>query len=183
MAARRAIKVSGTKELDRVLKELPRKNAQRAVNSALRSAAAVIRREIVQRAPDGANAPHPKYGELKGNIKVTVEKMAGGLRAIVHTGAAFWSRFLEFGTAVRVVRTRRPGKTQNMSDGKTFYGKEVPPMQARPFFRPAFDSKAQEAVDRLAERLGAGIEREAARLAGNPGRGRRCASCARCTPA
>lgn len=173
MAARRSIKVSGTKELDRVLRDLPKQNARRAVNGAVRSAAAVIRREIVQRAPDGANAPHPRYGELKKNIRVTVEKTGTALRAIVHTGSAFWARFIEFGTAVRVVRTRRPGKRQILSDGQTFFGREVPPMRARPFFRPAFDAKAQEAVDRLAERLGEGIEREAARLAGKVGRGRR----------
>jgi hypothetical protein len=52
-----------------------------------------------------------------------------------------------------------------LSDGKTIFGREVRAMPARPFFRPAWDTTAPRLLPEIARRIGAGLEREAARLA------------------
>lgn len=167
MARRTVLKIEGAKQLDDVLKQLPQNVARRALVPSLRSAAAVLRREIVARAPDGPDAPHPRYGELRKNITVTIDRRPGGFAAIIHTGRAFWARWLEYGRAAMTVRSKKV-----LSDGKVIYGRQVKAAPAQPFFRPAFDAKAQEALARLGERLGENIEKEAARLAGNVGRKR-----------
>lgn len=174
MARRREIKIEGAKELDAALKALPQNVAKRALIPSLRSGANVLRAEVRSKAPDGPAAPHPKYGQLKDNIRTTVEKRGDGWTAIVHTGRAFWARFLEFGTAARRVRTRKPGKRPVLSDGKQFFGEEVAPMPARPFFRPAWDVKGMEVLQRIGQRLGENINKEAERLAARgPGKRRR----------
>jgi HK97 gp10 family phage protein len=168
MARRREIKIEGAKELDAALKALPTNVAKRALIPSLRSGANVFRREVVTKAPDDPDAPHPKYGELKKNITSTLEKRGEGWAVIVHTGRAFWARFLEFGTIAR-----RPRAKQVMKGGDQFFGKEVAPMPAQPFFRPAWDNKAMETLQRIGQRLGENINKEAERLARGPRRRRR----------
>jgi hypothetical protein len=52
-------------------------------------------------------------------------------------------------------------------DGQEFFRRQVehPGQVAQPFLRPAADSKAREALRKLSETLGTGIEREAKKLA------------------
>lgn len=133
------VKLEGAKELDRALAELGKTVATRLGRKANREAAKVIERAVVAAAPTGKDPPS-KYGRLKSNIRVTKQKTTREteVRHIVHTGNAFWGRYLEFGT----VR-----------------------MQPHPFFRSAYEGAQNEAVAAQITVLRAGIEREAARLA------------------
>jgi HK97 gp10 family phage protein len=153
------VTIRGLKELDAVLAALPRKLERNVLNGALRAAGNTVAKEIRGRAPVGSDDPHPKYGRLKDNIRVRMVRSAR--RFAVGTGRAFWAKFVEFGTAARRIR-----KKKVMSDGKVFYGTDVAPMPARPFFRPGWDASKQRALKNLVERLRRGIESQVKKLRG-----------------
>ena len=134
------IEIKGAKELEKVLRMLPRKMSEDVLVRATRSGASIVRNEVKRRAPVGSGPAHPKYGRLKNNIKTTKIKQRGGAASIVvHTGKAFWGSFLEFGTSK---------------------------MPAHPFFRPAFDAIWPKALEKIGERLGINLEKAATQLAG-----------------
>jgi len=134
------LEIKGAKELEKVIRMLPRKMGEDVLVRATRSGATIVKNEIKKRAPVGKGPAHPKYGRLKNNIKTTKIKQRGGAATIaVHTGKAYWGSFLEFGTSK---------------------------MSARPFFRPAFDSRWPKALDKIGERLGINLEKVAKQLAG-----------------
>jgi HK97 gp10 family phage protein len=177
MAARSRIrvKVQGAPEVEAALQKLGPQIARRATTPALRAGGAVLRREIRAKAPDGPDKPHPKYGQLKDNIRVTLQRRANGmLVAVVHTGRAFWARFIEYGTVARRARGFKDGERKSMANRATgeFFGKEVGPMPRRPFFRPAFDGKAGEALAAIQARMKAEVE-NVGRLVAARGRRRR----------
>lgn len=135
-------KITGAKELERVLKNLPGKLAERELTSAARAGANVIRKEARARAPRGSgpSAASEKYGPLHKNIRVTRMKKTGfSVEMAIHNGRAFWGGFLEWGT------------------------KNISP---RPWMTPAFEVMAQPALARIGERLGKGLEKTAKELAG-----------------
>jgi hypothetical protein len=77
------------------------------------------------------------------------------------------AHLVEFGTAAHRIEPKRKGKVLAFEvGGETVFTTRVdhPGAQAKPFLRPAGDTKAQAAVDKIAENLRAGIEREAAKL-------------------
>ena len=151
--------VTGAKELDAVLRMLPKAIRQEAMASALRVAANVIRKETKAQAPRQdaysiralttvynskrgrrVRFAKIKYGFLADNIRVTTRKhKAGAVVATIHNGKAYWGMFLEFGTKH---------------------------MAARPWLTPAFEAKQGETLEVLGKRLGANIEKTAAMLAG-----------------
>ena len=83
---------------------------------------------------------HDRTGTLRKSIRVLreIDRRAGERTAYAGT-RVYYANFLEFGTSR---------------------------MAAKPFLRPAADEGAQEAVDKLAANLGAGIERETAKYRG-----------------
>ncbi len=142
--------IQGSRELERVLRQLPRKVSADVMRRSLRVGANLVRKEAIARAPmqdlislrnKRAVFAKRKYGHLKQNIRVATRVHRGGaVTASIHTGRAFWGLFLEFGTRF---------------------------MAARPFLTPAFEAKQQEALDRVGDRLGKNIENAAAILAGS----------------
>ncbi len=140
MAARSGI--TGAKELERVLRKLPRRLAERELTSAARAGANVIRKEARVRAPRGSDpsAASEKFGPLHKNIRVARVKKTGlSVEMAIHNGRAFWGSFLEFGTRH---------------------------ISARPWMSPAFDTTVRPALAKVGERLGKGLENTAQELAG-----------------
>jgi HK97 gp10 family phage protein len=140
--------LAGAKELEKVLRQLPRKVSIAVLNSALRQGANIVRKEAKARAPmarmvyltKSARLKKIKYGHLKDNIKVTATRHRGGAAQMtVHTGRAFWGMFLEFGTSK---------------------------LSARPWFSVAWEATRQEALDKIGDALGKQIEKAASTLAG-----------------
>ena len=135
------IKISGLKEARAALKLLPDRVQKRVQGAATRSGATVMRAEARRDAPvgDEPSEASKKYGSLKSNIRIIklkrVPKGTTGYR--VNTGDAFWGVILEVGSRF---------------------------MAARPWFRPAIDRSRDKALDKMRERLAAGIEREAKKL-------------------
>lgn len=142
-------KIVGAKELDRALRAMGPRLAERELAGAARVGANVIRKEVRQRAPRSGATPDERrkrsssgkdYGPLHKNIRVSRRKKTrSSVEFAIHSGQAFWALFLEFGTSK---------------------------MAARPFFTPALDAKAQQAIDRLGKNLGQRIEKTAKELAG-----------------
>lgn len=139
--------IDGARELERLLKDLGPEVGSKVALQALRASARSIQRELKARAPTGKQDPHPKYGRLKDNIRVTtVEKNPPEFEVVVHTGSAFWGHFLEFGTVK---------------------------MRPHPWFSPVWDASVQAALETLGKNMSTGISREARKLAGTYGRNRR----------
>ncbi len=152
--------VTGLRELQDALKELPERIAKNALSSSVYAAAKVIKDEAKQRAPKftgPVSQGHPPPGTLGRSIimKHISEKsdkyqqtyyvlvrhgkkyQAQGKKGTLSQDAFYW-RFVEFGTV-------------NMA--------------AKPFMRPAFESKKQAAIEALKQKLATRIEEEAGKLA------------------
>lgn len=133
------VKVQGLEELERKLYELPTKFAKKYVRQALRAGARVFRDEIKQNAPRRtgwlasqiAVTTSIRGSELQGKANIGVRKKQDPARHATHVpAAADEARWAELGTS------KQP---------------------ARPFMRPAFDSKKDAVLARFAEVLKAGL--------------------------
>jgi HK97 gp10 family phage protein len=137
-------KVSGLAEARDLLRRLPERVQKRVQRQAVRAAATTMRGEIRKAAPRGKepSKASKQYGPLHRNIRIIrLRRVPPGADAFrVDTGNAFWSVLYEFGTS------RQP---------------------PRAWFRPAVDTAAEAALNRMREQLAKGIEREASALAGS----------------
>ena len=159
MAKVQTVHIEGLAELDRALRELPVRIANRGLRTSVYAGAKVIRDEARARAPKAAQSLGPKQpppGTLKRSVimKHIRELSSGGRqtfyvmvrhgkkyqkqgkRGTLSQDAWYW-RFLEFGTRK---------------------------MAARPFLRPALESRRTQAVGAIKERLRQRIEIEATAL-------------------
>jgi HK97 gp10 family phage protein len=141
-------KVLGLSELKQVLERLPQNVQRKVLSGAVRRGANSIRKDVLTRVPVGKEEPHPKYGRLKDNIRVI--RMKGATRTearfSVTIGRAYWGKFLEWGTSRQT---------------------------ATPFMRPAFDEKADQALQGVAETMAKGVLREVNNLVSGRVKGRR----------
>ena len=142
MATTTRSQVQGFKEIEKVLKALPGRLAERELTNAVRAGANVIRKEARARAPRGgvSSATSQKFGPLHKKIRARrVKKTRRSVEFAINEGSAFYGFFLEFGT------------------------KNIAP---RPWITPAFDTSASTAVQKVGERLGKGVEKITKELAG-----------------
>ena len=131
------VTITGGPALSAALRDLGSKVAGRLGTNAVRAGARVIAASARQKAPVGAT------GELRKSIRVLddreLNRAQTSERAAGVGSRLFYARFVEFGT-IHV----RP----------------------RSFLRSAVDESAQDALDKLMENLGSGIERETAKYGG-----------------
>lgn len=141
------VTVVGLQELGAKLDKMFKDTAKKAIRKAIAPAAEVYRREIRAKAPvrqevgatgfrkTGKGKKNRQPGYLKAHIGRTIKANSdGSLSAFVGpTKSAFYGRFQEYGTS------HQP---------------------ARPFMRPVFDSKTEEAEKVFAETLKTEIEKE-----------------------
>lgn len=158
--------VVGFKELEQVLRQLPPALAKRSTVRALRAGSNVIKNEIKARAPRGDQPPHPKYGKLAESIQISTRKFTrSSAEVAIHTGAAFWGRFVEFGTKARKgVKKVMFSVRQNQ-----FFGREVAGVTPKPFFTPGLDAGAPKAFQTMGEKLGDELLKVSSELAGKYG--------------
>lgn len=137
--------VQGLSEINAALTQLPERVQSRVLQNAVNAGARVQHRAIKAKAPqhEGKQSPaSTRYGTILQNLAVRAMSVLRGTSARgarVITGNAFWAVFFELGTS------RQP---------------------ARPFMRPGFDESMTEATNTVAGSLYQGVEREAAKLAG-----------------
>lgn len=149
MARITEIKLEGIPELTLALKNIRGADLRKATVRAVRNGAEVIRAEAARNAPIGAGSEHmyPEghkkagtVGHLKDNIATTIstDSLKGEVKAKIGLNWRVWyGRLVEFGHAL-AVRSHKAGK-------KWVY-KIVGRVEAKPFMRPAFDSKKEEAI-------------------------------------
>ena len=145
MATTTRSQVEGFKEIERVLKAMPDKLAERELTNAVRAGANVLVKEARARAPRGAvpSEMSQKLGPLHKKIRARrVKKTRRSVEFVVNEGSAWYGALLEFGTKH---------------------------LAARPWLTPAFDVAAPAAVQKVGERLGKGVEKVTTELAGKFG--------------
>lgn len=150
------IRITGAREMEAVLRQLPAAIAKQTLTKALREAAQPVLDEARALAPVGQESRGrvrlrrtkrgkitiSNYGKLKPSLRIATvpaSQTPHSATVVVTVGKAFWGMFVEFGTRF---------------------------MSARPFLRPAFESKKMDALNRLGKALGEEIEKAAKKLAG-----------------
>jgi len=143
------IKLDGIPELTLALKNIRGAELRKATLSAVRKGAEVIRAEAAYNAPYDAGVNnlfpegHKKAGtaaHLQDNIAVvvTTDSLKGEVRAKIGLHWRVWyGRLVEFGHAMAV---------RSHKSGKRWVYKVVGRVEAKPFMRPAFDAKKEEAI-------------------------------------
>jgi HK97 gp10 family phage protein len=143
--------LTGFKELAAALRELPQRVAKNGLRSAVGAGAAVIRKEARVRAPK-------KTGEMAKDIQIKRERDTQG-------GDLFIARYSVFVLSGK--KSRLKGKKRNVQRD-SFYWKFVElgtsKMAARPFMRPAYEAKKEEAVKTIGEKLDQRIQAAAREL-------------------
>jgi HK97 gp10 family phage protein len=143
--------ITGGKELAEFLKTLPQKLERNVMRSALAAGARVIANEAK------ANAP-AKSKRLIKSIRVSTDARKGVIEAYAKAGGkkAFYANFVEFGTAAHTI-TAKSGKMLKFTarDGNKVTIKEVlhTGAIAKPFLRPALDTKAPEAIRAIGSKI------------------------------
>ena len=161
MAKHERFKVEGLAELAKALRELPDRVAKNGLRVSVYAGAKVIRDEARMRAPKaaevlGPNQPPP--GTLKRSVIMKhVRELSGGGRQTFYVLVRHGKKY------------RNQGKRGNLSQD-AWYWRFVEfgtrKMAARPFLRPALESRRRQAVDAIKQRLTQRIEIEARALNG-----------------
>lgn len=141
--------VKGLRELHAALQSLPIKLEKNVMRSALRAGANVIRNEARATA-----AFADQTGKLRKSIRVSTRATRGGVvQAKVSAGGkrAFYAHFVEFGTAAHHIFAF-PGRFLAFGGG-VYKVVSHPGTAARPFMRPALDSKRAAAVQAFGEKV------------------------------
>jgi len=143
--------LTGFKELAEALKQLGPRVAKNTLRRAVSAGAVTVRNEARARAPVDT-------GEMKKDIQVKREKdqRDGPL-------AARYSVFVRSGK-----KSRLSGKSRNIQKD-SFYWKFIElgtsKMAAQPFLVPAFESRKEDAVRIIGEKIDEGIQKAAQELA------------------
>ena len=159
MAKVETVRIEGLAQLDRALRELPDRVANRGLRSSVYAGAKVIRDEARAQAPKAAQSlgsKQPPPGTLKRSV---IMKQIPELSSL--------TRQTFFVTVRHGKKFRKQGKKGNLSQD-AWYWRFVEfgtrKMRARPFLRPALEAKRREAVQAMKDRLSELIEQEAKNL-------------------
>lgn len=149
-------KITGGKELQAALKQLPAKFQKRIEKNALRAGARVIAKEAKTRVPVDT-------GALKKSIRVVTGKTREGARVYVTAGAggkhdAFYAHMVEFGTKAHFTQKGGATKVGQFALTKAEAGRH-PGSRPQPFMRPAIDLKGEEAIAQVGITIAANIEK------------------------
>jgi len=121
------VKVENIKKLQEQLRKYASKSEAKARKAVIKTAYD-IHSEAVRHCPVS-----PHGGRLRSSIAVEVGK---GASAVIGTNVKY-AKCVEFGTKPHIIRVKN---AKVLTDGKTFFGKEVhhPGTKPQPFLRPAF---------------------------------------------
>ena len=159
MAKTEDVRVEGLDELAKALRELPKRLVRNGLRASVYAGAKVIRDEARLKAPVATRQLGPNQqppGTLKRSIIMKqVPELSGEQKQTF------------FVTVRHGKKYRKQGKNGNLSQD-AWYWRFVEfgtvKMTARPFLRPAFESKRYEAVDAIKNRLAERIEQAAQEL-------------------
>lgn len=143
--------IKGGAELARALQELPVKLEKNVLRGAIRAGAKVFLDEAKLRVPVAS-------GKLRESLRISTRLVRGRVLGTVTAGGGkanvFYAQFVEHGTAPHVIIAGGGTKAGRvLAAGARILGAKVdhPGAAPKPFMRPAFDTKAQSALDTVAE--------------------------------
>lgn len=154
--------IAGARDLDEMLRSLPRGPAGKAGRAAVIAAARIVAKAAKEKVP-------VKTGDLKKSIRATFMKAAPGVQEVVARAGVRGkegplAHLVELGTEAHPIEVEKK-KILRTADGK-FLGKVVnhPGSTPHPFLRSAADEKASEALQKMGITLGERIEAEAKKI-------------------
>lgn len=138
--------IKGGRELQEMLNTLAPKLERNIMRGALAAGAKVILAEAKNNVPI-------KSGELRNSLRVSTRARKGQITASIKSGnkKVWYSRLVEFGTAAHTISA----KNGSLSFGG-FFAKSVdhPGARAKPYLRPALDSKSNDAIKEVGAYIG-----------------------------
>lgn len=155
------VQITGLKELQNALEQLPKEIQGRPLRSAVSAAAKVIVDDVKSRVPVGET----------GNLKTAVYRYRS--RRNSATGRETFFVGIRQGKAQYkdTAYNRRKGRVGKnyKTAGEAYYWRFLEfgtaKMQAKPFLRPAFEANKSRAVEVMKDRLGKSIQTQAKKLA------------------
>lgn len=155
-----SIEIKGLKELQKALEQLPKEIQARPLRSAVSAGAKVIMDEAIARAPEGDT----------GNLKDSIYRYRSRKQSATGKETFLVGVRKGKGTYGDTRRNRRLGIVgkKYITQGKAFYWRFIEFgtrfIQAKPFMRPAYESKKLEAAETIKERLKKAIDTQARKL-------------------
>lgn len=139
--------IRGGRELDQLLQTLPAKMEKNINRAGLRAGAAVLLAEVKQNIPVAS-------GALRDSARITSRARGGSVSVSVKVGSfnAWYAHLVEFGTRPHVITPKNPGGALQFG-GITTRSAQHPGSRARPFMRPALDTKLPEAIDAITKKI------------------------------
>lgn len=153
------VNITGLKELQAFLDQLPAKVEANIMRGALRAGANVVKAEAQ------ANVP-VKTGALKAGLKVSTRSRRGVVTASVKAGGkhGYIAKWIEFGTAAHFIK---PKTAKSLFFAGLFSdGVDHPGSRPKPFMRPALDSQAQSALQAVGEAIKKRLNKEGLNASG-----------------
>lgn len=147
------INIKGGKELQALLNTLPAKVEKSILRGAMRAGAIVLLNEAKNNVP-------LESGDLRDTLRVSTNARRGRVTASVKAGnkKIFYSRFVEYGTGAHSISASGNGL---LSFGGLFAKKvDVSGIRAKPFLRPALDTKANEAIEKAGQYIKARLNKQ-----------------------
>ena len=147
------VDILGGKALAKALNELPLKIERNIMRSALRAGAAVIAAEAKQ-----------NVSVVSGELQRTIRTSSNSKRGMVEANAIVGSRkkgwyasFVEFGTAPHIITAGKNAPMLSFRDSNGIWRRVFSVNHtggvAKPFMRPAFDNKGDDAVRAVADKI------------------------------
>lgn len=149
------VDILGGKALAKALSELPLKIERNIMRSALRAGASVIAAEARRNVPTDTQ-------ELKRSIRTSSNSKRGMVEANAVVGnrktkKGWYATFVEFGTAPHLIRAGKNKPVLSFRDRNGVWHRALEVnhtgAKAKPFMRPAFDTKGDEAVKAVADKI------------------------------
>lgn len=164
------VQVKGLAELERFLDQLAPKLQNNVARGGLRAGAAVIAEEAKANCPEGPASTRgmERYGDYPGALRDSIRtgsrmqsgRPVGYVKAggKVKGASAFYAHIVEYGAAAHGIGRKYGGLKAVAFGGMVRNSVWHPGMQPKPFLRPAFDAKAQEAVIAVGNYIKARLE-------------------------
>lgn len=149
------VDILGGKELSKMLNELPLKIERNIMRAALRAGASVIAAEARLNVPVDSQ-------ELKQSIRTSSNNKRGMVEANAVVGnrktkKGWYATFVEFGTAPHIIRAGKRSPMLSFRDRNGVWHRVLEVnhtgAKAKPFMRPAFDTKGEEAIKAVADKI------------------------------
>lgn len=160
------IKVTGLSELQKLLDDLPANIEKNVVRGGIRTAAMVIQDEAKRLCPmGGSNLPKGESpGDLRDSIRIKMKLRKGWVMAKINAGSnkAYYAHMVEFGTAQHFIKPKN--RKSLFVAGLMKEIVDHPGAKAKPFMRPAIDSKTEEAIAAMADYMRDRITKEVDKL-------------------